>query len=183
MRYFLLKTDSRYDTSPVIEDWYPTIDVRLIHKDTGHKLPKRELLFVRPNSDIVFTDIVDSPFFLGTKMVRDVIKMYEPTTRFREIILLDRQNAQSEVYYLPLLEHCDCLTQESELSRGRDTLITAVLDPKKIEDKSIFYLGGVSKLYVVARLDLVESLLRRKARGIGLESCMVANPYQHISVS
>lgn len=109
-------------------------------------------------------------------MVRDVIKMYEPTTRFREIILLDRQNATSEIYYLPLLEHCDCLAPESELSRGRDTLLTAVLDPEKIEDRSIFYLGGVSKLYVVARLDFVESLFRRKARGIGLENCMVPNP-------
>ena len=116
-------------------------------------------------------------------MVRDVIKMYEPTTQFKEIILLDRKNATSEIYYIPLLEHCDCLAPESELSRGRDTLITAVLDPEKIEDRSIFYLGGFSKLYAVARLDLVESLLRRGGRGIGLERCIIANPNQHISVS
>ena len=51
-------------------------------------------------------------------MVRDVIKMYEPTTQFKEIILLDRKNATSEIYYIPLLEHCDCLAPESELSRG-----------------------------------------------------------------
>ena len=44
MRYFLLKTDPKYNTSPVIENWYPKIDVRLIRKETGHKLPKRELL-------------------------------------------------------------------------------------------------------------------------------------------
>ena len=99
-------------------------------------------------------------------MVRDVIKMYEPTTQFKEIILLDRKNATSEIYYIPLLEHCDCLAPESELSRGRDTLITPVLE-----------------LYAVARLDLVESLLRRGGRGIGLERCIIANPYQHISVS
>ena len=183
MRYFLLKTDPKYNTSPVIENWYPTIDVRLISKEKGYKLPKRELLFIQSNPDTIFTDIIDFPFFLGTKMVRDVIKMYEPATRFREIILLDRKNATSKIYYLPLLEHCDCLSPKSELSRGRDTLITAVLDPEKIEDRSIFYLGGFSKFYVVARLDLVESLFRRKAQGIGLESCMIANPYQHISVS
>ena len=175
MRYFLLKTDPKYNTSPVIENWYPTIDVRLICKEKGHKLPKRELLFIQSNPDTVFTDIIDFPFFLGTKMVRDVIKMYEPTTQFKEIILLDRKNATSEIYYIPLLEHCDCLAPESELSRGRDTLITAVLDPEKIEDRSIFYF--------VARLDLVESLLRRGGRGIGLERCIIANPYQHISVS
>ena len=183
MRYFLLKNDPKYNTSPVIENWYPKIDVRLIRKETGHKLPKRELLFIQSNPDTIFTDIIDFPFFLGTKMVRDVIKMYEPTTQFKEIILLDRKNATSEIYYIPLLEHCDCLAPESELSRGRDTLITAVLDPEKIEDRSIFYLGGFSKLYAVARLDLVESLLRRGGRGIGLERCIIANPYQHISVS
>ena len=112
MRYFLLKTDPKYNTSPVIENWYPKIDVRLIRKETGHKLPKRELLFIQSNPDTIFTDIIDFPFFLGTKMVRDVIKMYEPTTQFKEIILLDRKNATSEIYYIPLLEHCDCLAPE-----------------------------------------------------------------------
>ena len=173
MRYFLLKTDPQYDTAPVIENWHPTIDVRLIHKETGHKLPERELLFIRPNPNTVFTDVVDFPFFLGTKMVRDVIKMYEPATMFREIILLDRQNAKSEVYYLTQIEHCECLTAESELSRGRDTLITAVLDSRKIEDRSIFYLDGFSRLHVVARLDIVESLLRRGSRGIGLTPALL----------
>ena len=56
MRYFLLKTDPKYNTSPVIENWYPKIDVRLIRKETGHKLPKRELLFIQSNPDTIFTD-------------------------------------------------------------------------------------------------------------------------------
>lgn len=64
MRYFLLKTDPKYNTSPVIENWYPKIDVRLIRKETGHKLPKRELLFIQSNPDTIFTDIIDFPFSL-----------------------------------------------------------------------------------------------------------------------
>ena len=101
MRYFLLKTDPKYNTSPVIENWYPKIDVRLIRKETGHKLPKRELLFIQSNPDTIFTDIIDFPFFLGTKMVRDVIKMYEPTTQFKEIILLVVKMRQAKFTTFP----------------------------------------------------------------------------------
>lgn len=40
MRYFLLKTDPKYNTSPVIENWYPKIDVRLIRQGNRTQIAK-----------------------------------------------------------------------------------------------------------------------------------------------
>ena len=175
VRYFLLKTDPQYNTAPVIENWYPTIDLRLIHKDSAHNLPNRELLFIRPNPDTVFTDILHSPFFLSTNKIQNVIKMYEPATRFKEIVLLDRTYAKSELYYLPILEHCDCISPKSDLTMDRSSIKRAVLDLNKIGDRSIFYLDGVRTLYTVVRLDVAESILRRNVCGVGLEPIFLDN--------
>lgn len=169
MRFFILKTDKQFDTAPNILNWYPVVDTRFIRRGSSHRLPKRELLYIRSNPNTVFTDVIHRPFFLGTSVVRDVIKMYEPVTPFKELVLLDRENALTEVYYLPILEHCDCLAPQSELNMDRSVIKRAVIDMDAVGDKSIFYIDRVSSLYVVARLDLVESLLRRSVRGMGLE--------------
>lgn len=38
----------------------------------------------------------------------------------------------------------------------------------KVGDQSIFYIAGVGNLYTVARLDIVESFLRRGVKAIDL---------------
>ena len=43
-----------------------------------------------------------------------------------------------------------------------------MIDLEKVGDHSIFYLEGVGNLYTVARLDIVESFLRRNAIGMDL---------------
>lgn len=42
------------------------------------------------------------------------------------------------------------------------------LDVEKTRGKSIFYIASVGNLYTVARLDIVESFLRRGALALGL---------------
>lgn len=169
MKYFLLKTDDKFDMAPDIMNWYSVINPKFIRRELSHNLPRREVLLIRENTDTVFTDVIHRPFFLVTTLVRDVIKMYEPATIFKEFVLLDRVNAKSEIYYIPILEYCDCLSPQSELSRDRSVIKKAVIDASKIQDRNIFYFEGVGSLYAVANLDFVESILRRGARGVGLE--------------
>lgn len=116
---------------PWLKNWYPKIDVRLIRKGNRTQTAKARAAVYTVKPWYHFYGHYWFPF-PWNEDGRDVIKMYEPTTQFKENILLDRKNATSEIYYIPLLEHCDCLAPESELSRGRDTLITAVLDPEKL---------------------------------------------------
>ena len=94
--------------------------------------------------------------------------MYEPRTIFKEIVLLDQKHAKTCTYYLPILEYIDCLDAASKLTRDRSTVLEAVIDLEKVGDHSIFYLEGVGNLYTVARLDIVESFLRRNAIGMDL---------------
>jgi len=169
LKYFLLETNKLYDTAPDIVDWYGKIDVRNIKTGSSHLLPKRLLLSIAPNPDTVFTDVICHPFLLVSSMVRDTIKLYEPNMVFKEIILLDGANELSSVYYLPILPEVDCLSGESELNLDRSVIKKAVISLPAVGDNSIFKIAGVTGNYIVVRLDLAESILRREARGIGLE--------------
>ena len=47
-------------------------------------------------------------------------------------------------------------------------LLDWVMDTKKVEDLSIFYLEEAQDSHAVVRLDILESMLKRGARGIGM---------------
>ena len=168
MKYFLLKTDPQFEPMPEVIDWFGRIDRRNICPGQSHQIENRQLFFIKGHPDTVFPDVLSFPFFMVTEKLRDVIEMYEPGTIFKEIVLLDQAHANMGVYYLPVLEYVDCLAPASRLTRDRSMVLEAVMDADKAGDRSIFYLGGVGNLYTVARLDIVESFLRRGAAGIGL---------------
>lgn len=173
MKYFIVKTDPRFDTAPDITDWFGRIDRRNIRQGQSHKIENRQLLFIQPNPDTCFTDVLSFPFFMVTEELRDVIKQYEPHTLFKEIILLDQKYAKSCIYYLPILEYVDCLADSSELTLDHSTIIKAAVAPDRIGDRSIFYAASVGNLYAIARLDIIESFLRRGAKGLSLEETII----------
>lgn len=168
MKYFLLHTDPQYTTAPDLLDWRDKIDPRYIRKGRSYRLPQRELLLIRENPDTVFTDVLSFPFFLVTQLGKDMICLYEPKTIFKEMVLLDRANQAAEVYHLPILDAVDCLSDQSEWNADRSVLRRGVLRAEKLGKQALFFLDGSKNTYVAARLDLVESLLKRGARGIGL---------------
>ena len=85
--------------------------------------------------------------------------------------MLDVLGAEAEVYYLPLLKFINCLSEESEIVGN--TIKRCVIKKDIIKEEKIFRIGDVNKRYIVVRLDLAESILRRKTRGIKLEKIEV----------
>ena len=84
------------------------------------------------------------------------------------MVLLDYSRGISKLYYLPILQEIECLSEKSELMPNRYGIVKAVLDLNKVGEHSIFKIGGVFDDYYVVRLDVAESFLRREAVGISL---------------
>ena len=166
MKYFLMQTDPLYVDAPVLQDWSGTIDRTKIKPGLSHQLPARTLLNIYPNVHTTFTDIVDFPFLLLSKRCMDVVKMYEPQVISKQIILLDAENRNKQTYYLPILPHLDCLSEESVLSPDGSELREGVLDLSRVSSKGIFHISGLSHFYTVIRLDVLESMLKRGAHGV-----------------
>lgn len=168
MKYFLLKTDPQFHNIPQIQDWFDKIDRRNIRMGESYKIENRQMFFIENNPQIIFPDVLSFPFFMVTEVLRDVILAYEPKTIFKEIVLLEQESAKTCTYFMPILDYIDCLAPSSILTKDRSTIIDAVLDLEKLNGQSIFYIASVGNLYTVARLDIVESFLRRGAIALGL---------------
>ena len=101
------------------------------------------------------------------------MEMYEPRTVWRETVLLDRENEKVSRYFLPFFEEVDCLSKHTVFNLNRSLLKEIVLDGKKVRGHAIFRIAGVEKAYIVGNLDVVESMLKRGLRGIGLTELQV----------
>ena len=71
--------------------------------------------------------------------------------------------------YIPILEEIESLSEKSEKGVNKTIYKKIVLDKEKIKDKKIFKIKESSKTMVVVRLDVAESILRRKPKGVFLE--------------
>lgn len=72
-----------------------------------------------------------------------------------------------------VFEEVDCLSKHAVFNLNRSLLKEIVLDGKKLQGHAIFRIAGVEKAYIVGNLDVVESMLKRGLRGIGLTELQV----------
>ena len=173
MRYFLIEQDEAYVDAPIIINWFEKLDVRKIKKGLSYEIPYRMSLDVRPDKEIYFTDIVSKPFFLYTEIVKQAVSIYEPQMPHKQIMLADKKNFLSELYFMPILEIVDCLSDETILDTDGSIIGIVELNHTKIPDLSIFKLAGISGRSIIVRLDLIESILRRGAKGICLKEATI----------
>lgn len=169
MKFYILGTNEAFRNYPMIKSWFSKFDTRHINAQDAYRIPDRQLLRIDENKNMIFTSIIETPFPLVSIEVKKVFDMYEPHITYKQFILLDAENERVGIYYLPILEEVDCLNEKSEFNLDRSVLRKGIIDYEKTEGKAIFRLGGVKHYYMVGRLDLVESILKRDVRGIGLK--------------
>jgi len=176
MKYFQLTLNPRYNPAPYIRGWSQKYDTRFISAKSSHKLPSRDLLFVEPDENLVFPDVLSFPFFLVTVKVLNAIKLYQPTMVSKQIILLDGKNSKSETYFLPILNSVDCVHPDTVWKSDKKHFKALILDKSNLGKDVIFRPAGASHSIAIINLDLAESILRRDAKGIGLTPVEIKNP-------
>lgn len=168
MKYFHIFMEPTYVDAPCLHNWYNILDPRKICLEQAHLIPKRVTVQLVPNINLSFPDIISSPYFLVSEMVQELIELYQPHTIYKKIILTDLKYKHIQMYYLPIFETLDCLSDSAELNLDRSVIKKIVLDRKKIGRNHIFRIANVKGTYVIASLDFVESMLIREAVGISL---------------
>ncbi len=147
MKYYEVFVNPDY-VPPRPLGWFGVIDRRTLEIRKSYELPKHILLTVEEHMQTVFTDIVTFPCFMVSRKVRDVIKLYNPHIVYVRVVFLDKTKKRSMEYYIPYF------TQAPDAMEKREP----VLKIKKCDKET-----------TVMRMDLMESILRRGAVGIGLK--------------
>lgn len=165
MKYFIIEKERGYYSSPQFKSWHQDID--FLPESRHYKLERRRAFFIKEDEFLFWTDIMISPVFLISEKIKEVVKLYDKKLKMKQIILIEAKESEMGVYYLPIFNGVDCLAEESNIE-SRKIEEKIILKKEKIKEKPIFKVGGVKERYIVVRMDLVESILKRDIRGINL---------------
>lgn len=169
MKFFMMDWEENGNPVPRIVNWTEKVDFHAIQTGNLEKLPRRTLLYIENNPDTVFSDIISSPFFLVSEMVWNVMKKYDIKRKGKQIVLLDGVYGFAEIYYLLQLEECECLHADTQFNNDSSIIRELILNRESAKNFPPFFkVAGLQKDYVIGRLDFVESILRRGAKGIRL---------------
>ena len=174
MDYFLLKQDKRYVNIPRILDVYKKINIRDMNFSRCHNISDTVIFNVKAEKESTFLDIFDTPLFLMSDNLKNIIEKYNANIYFKTIPLIDLQWERQKNYYLPIFEEIDALSSESEFNMDKSVIKKIVLDEKKLKGKKIFKIKHEFNTLIVVRLDVAESILRRNFTGIKLEKLCVS---------
>ena len=115
---------------------------------------------------MVYTDVLTYPCFMVSGMVRDVIRKYDASIYFQRIVLYDGERKKSGAYYIPYLENVDCVRSDDlRLIHMRQIIVYR----GDMAERVIAKTEKENCQHIIVRMDLVESILRRGAVGIGLQ--------------
>ncbi|HEY8463668.1 MAG TPA: hypothetical protein VIM29_06575 [Bacillota bacterium] len=168
MEYFLIQQDKRYANAPVLKEVFKTIDKRNICKEFCNRIARVTTFSVVPNKEINYLDFLDGQLLLVSTPLQNLFAKYQPDLLFKQVVLIDFENGHTETYWLPILERVACIGTGSKFNRDQSVLQRIVLKEAAIPDLSLFQLEGVTAPYVIVRLDLAESIMRRNFKGIKL---------------
>ena len=172
MKYYFLETDER-NKIPYAINKNHAFDIRHVTKEGLAQFPRWNMTEMIFPQEGFFPDILCRPCLLLSETCIDVLMMYEVDASHRGIKLWDREKGISVTYFLTAMEEVDCISEETTYNRTGNRIEHLVLDKEKIGNRVAFTVKGHKRNGFIARLDYVESILRREARGIRFEEICV----------
>ena len=144
MEYFILSAQ-RGNPVPQIGNWYGKLDVRKLNRKDYRELPEYFLMEMKTGTDILYPDVMLTPFFMVSREAMEIIRMYEEKMPFLYIVIIDTHKRESRSYFCPVLAEADGECREA-----------------------VYRVRKGNEWEVRIRLDLAESLLLRGAEGMEL---------------
>lgn len=135
MKFFFIKENKNITNLPQIINWNKVINPTYLKYGEYYNIPKRNLINIKSDKNVIFPDLLFHPFFMISKNVKEVLDMFEPNQVYKEIILLDGKNELMQLYYLPVLREYNCMAEGTEYNLDKSIIKHGILDTAKIEDK------------------------------------------------
>ena len=171
MKYYRIEQDDKVQHLPQMVNWFNVINEKYLHKGNYHMIADKTMIYIKHDEQVVFPDAMIYPFHGFTEPIKKKIALYEPNMGFKTVFLVDKSNKNFQRYFIPFLSEYDCMHEQSITNLDKSKITKVVLDKAKIPyNKAIFLLGGVNTRCVIARIDLIEGILREDVYGLKLTS-------------
>ncbi len=167
MEYFLIETNEK-NKIPYKINKNRAVDIRLLTREKFRRIPMWNMMEMDFPMEGFFPDLLCSPCILVSKCVMETIIMYQPDVPYKGVKLWDRESGANATYSMPVLNEVECISDETIYNKTGNRIVKLVLDREKIKPYAVFRIKGYGRNCIAGRLDFVESILRRGARGIEL---------------
>lgn len=164
MKHFLIRQMEGV-ILPRIADYGKIIHYEAFQKNRPHEMQYRTLCTVENEAD--YGDLLMEPFPMFSENAMKALGLFLWDQTNREFILLDTKG-KSHIYSLPFFRRLSgsVILEEGSEEKGGNALVT--LKERLPEDLPIVYVDAGENLYLMARIDLVESLIRNGLCGVRL---------------
>lgn len=166
MQYFLLKS-GEYTRTLEADQLPGRMSERLLTKAHALMLEDTHVVPICSQTDEPYPDVICHPAYLMSNGVRLLLEKYDRSLVFKAVPLIDQRTGEQHLYWAMGLDEIECLSDKTVYDKGRQ-IRDIVLDETQINNKAIFKVGGTLGKYLIVRLDVAESLLRRPFYGICL---------------
>lgn len=137
MDYFLIGQDKRCKNTPQIININDTVERRYINRKDEYKVLNEMVLYVRSSEWNNYIDIMDNQLFIVSEEVKKVFEKYDEDITFKMIALTDFERSVQNIYYIPIFEEREALSERTEYGFNRMVINKVVVDYEKIKDKKI----------------------------------------------
>lgn len=164
--FFSIREDkeikSRIRFKYIQSDTYVGID-----EGEAKKVNDITILFMEGNKGSVYPDIIESPVFLASDRLKQLIEPFEDSVIYKRVILSQIQEERQTVYWLMIPKTLDCLSDASEYYPN-GWAKKAEIDPAKVGLHRIFQINLLPRPLFIVNLDVAEAIMRRGFGGIML---------------
>ncbi len=165
MKFFMLETNEK-NRNPLHINKNRAVDIRLLTKEHLSDLPLRTVLEMDFQEEGFFPDLICNPFLMLSITMLETIMIYKSDVEYKVMKLWDRNKEIHATYYFPLLEELDVMSDKTRFNSTGNRIVNLVLCREKIAKNVIFRVKGLNKNCIIGKMDFVESILRRKVRGL-----------------
>lgn len=164
MKHFLIRQLEGI-RNPVIADYSKTINYKAFLENKPYEIKYRTLCTVENEAD--YGELLLKPFPLFSEVAHKSLQLFLWNRMNREFVLLDPLG-KSHIYYLPFFRRLSgrVILEEGEGGKEGNALVT--LQERLPEDLPIVCIAAGDVLHLMARIDLVESLIRNGMCGVRL---------------
>lgn len=166
MRFFLLSQKEQSTNLPRLYDWYDILKPIYMNPKDEWKIKDEQALYIYPNKNHLFADLLLAPFLLLSEKAQEVLKLYDPSFYYKEVFLLDPVNEKGRLYYLPIFSTIprEYMDYDNKINSIEEVLFSLEF----IEKLPCFQVNFKTHLYYIFREDLLESLFIRGGVGFSI---------------
>lgn len=166
MEYFIMRQDDRILHSPQL--MLPKF-LQPNNNTSGRieSVRKTEIIYVKEDSYNEYPGYIETPIKLISGKIKRIVSKYQQDIVFKPAILVEKESNRQEEYHIMALPEIECAA-DSSICDADGNIKEFVLDEEKVKHLR-FFIAKDCRSYILVRLDLAESILRRGAYGIWFE--------------